>query len=405
MHTSSRTPSAPARMVTVSAAILLLGVIAAPSVHADAAAGLPALASDVTSSVRFPQPTRSTEAYQAVGKAYGVHVLFDPKIHDSLIALELEGVSAKKALDLLTVAAGHFYTLIDESTVLIADDTPQNRRAYETQVARTFHLRNLELTDALTLVRSLIGLKNVAVNQALNALVVRDTAAKVAVADRLLASVDRPRGEVAVDVELLYVDSAALERVAGESGRTRLEAPAFAELRRSARRLTRQELSVLDRDRGLWTLKDGLDVKTSATSAAHFEVGFELAVTPRVHASDEVTLEIGLALEDAVDDGAGTIGPVTSRRKVESGARMESGETLLLTGLGVGSGGGGRSLLASRFDLAEDGGDLVLALTPRVVRGPGFTESDLAAVCVGTETVIELCGGDEPTRTASMTER
>jgi len=45
-------------------------------------------------------------------------------------------------------------------------------------------------------------------------------------------------------------------------------------------------------------------------------------------------------------------------------------------------------------------GEVVLVLTPRIVRGPGFTESDLLALCVGTETQIELCGRGAPASVA-----
>ena len=53
-------------------------------------------------------------------------------------------------------AAGHFYKVIDEHTILIAADTPQNRRIYEDLVIQTFFLSNAEVKDVMTMLRSLV---------------------------------------------------------------------------------------------------------------------------------------------------------------------------------------------------------------------------------------------------------
>lgn len=365
-------------------------------IFAAAAAGASTSAPDLDQPVTltFPEPTPAVDVYQAWGRAVGVNVIFDPQLQDRRIFLELANVRAGQALDTLTRAAGHFATVLDEGTVLIAEDTPQMRRTYEKQVIRTFHLENLPLADAMTMVRTLVGAKNVAVNEGLNSLVVRDTAAKVEVIGELLRTIDKPRGEVAVRVDLLYLDAAALERWTGEANP--LSADELAALRRTARRLTSQELNVLDGDRGLWTLTDKLAI-AAADQVPFIEVGFELRVEPRVHAaSDEVTLEVKVAASDATRSGP----PVVRSRDLESGLRIRSGESFLVTGLQKMPTGEADSWLASRFDLPAGPGEVVLVLTPRIVRGPGFTESDLLALCVGTETRIELCGRDAPASVA-----
>ena len=79
-------------------------------------------------------------------------------------------------------AAGHFYKVLDEHSIIIAADTPQNRRNYEDLVIQTFFLSNAEVKDVMTMLRSLIGAKNVATNEQLNAIIMRDTADKVKVA-------------------------------------------------------------------------------------------------------------------------------------------------------------------------------------------------------------------------------
>lgn len=349
----------------------------------------------------FPEPTSAFGIYRAVGKAFGLRVIFDPKLRDTKLEIELVGTSAAQAFHILTASAGHFAAVLDEKTVVIAEDTPQNRHTYETQVVSPFHLENMELKEAMTLLRSLLGAKNLTVNEALNGLVMRDTAAKVRVAERILAAVDKPRGEVAVGVEVFYLRGEAPHRGSGDY---RLSAGEVGELRRSARRLTSQELAILENDRGSWSLKDSLDFPGDGEST-HVGVGFELQVRPRLHpASDEVTLDLRLALSDLTEGaklGVEKVEAAVSTHNVESGVRLRSGETFLFTGLAVGPFAEKEtSWLASRFDLPAGPGEVVLALTPRIVRGPGFSESDLAAICVGTEVAIALCDRETELRTA-----
>lgn len=396
----------PSRILTL-AIVLLLGAAGAYNALAENTAGAPASGlpdpnRSAPIDLSFPEPTAVTDIYRAVGEAFGIRVLFDPKLRDIRLALELEDVTADQAFRMVGRSAGHFAALVDEGTVMIADDTPANRRAYETQVLHTFHLENIDLKDAMTMVRSLLGMKSVTASQALNGLVVRDSAAKVQVAERLLAAVDRPRGEVAVDIEVLYLAGEAPRRRAGDY---RLSADGLAELRRSARRLTSQELAVLENDRGSWALKDQLAFAT-AEGSSNVGVGFELDVQPRLHpASDEVTLELRLELSDLSDGQqveADNVEAAVRQHSLESGVRLRSGETFLLTGLAVGPfADKDPSWLASRFDLPAGPGEVVLALTPRIVRGPGFAESDLASICVGTEVEIELCDHAGGLRTAA----
>jgi len=371
------------RSLLRSTCILLLTV---------AAAGASTSAPDLDKPVDldFPEPTPAVNVYRAWGKAAGVKVIFDPELRDRRIFIELEDVRADRALDTLTRAAGHFATALDEGTVLIAEDTPQMRRTYEKQVVRTFHLENLPLPDAMTLVRTMVGAKSVVAHEGLNSLVVRDTAAKVEVIGEILRRVDKPRGEVAVRVDLLFLDSDALARWSAEANP--IAAEERAALMRSARRLTGQELSVLDGDSGRWVLEDKLAIASAGTDVSFINVGFELKVEPRVHAaSDEVTLEVAVAATDATRGGP----PATSSRNVESGMRIRSGDGVLVAGLQKPATGETGSWLASRFDLPAGPGEVVLVLTPRIVRGPGFSESDLLALCVGTETEIALCGREE----------
>ena len=159
----------------------------------------------------FSKPASVMDIYRALGKAFGVNVLFDPKLKDQEISIELKEVTAQGGLEILMRTVGHFYKVLDEHSIIIADDTPQNRRNYEDQVIQTFFLDNAEVKDVMTMVRSLIGAKHVAANEQLNAIVLRDTADKVKVAEQIILANDKAKAEVVVDVELLQINTNKLQ--------------------------------------------------------------------------------------------------------------------------------------------------------------------------------------------------
>src|SRR6185295_13436608 len=161
-------------------------------------------------SLEFPQPVSIFSIYRALGQAFGINVLFDPNLRDQEIAIDLKDVTAQSALETLMRAAGHFYKVMDEHTIIIAQDTPQNRRTYEDLVIQTFFLSNSEVKDMLTILRSLIDARKIATNEQLNAIILRDTADKVKVAERIIEANDKSKAEVVVDVELLQINTARL---------------------------------------------------------------------------------------------------------------------------------------------------------------------------------------------------
>jgi general secretion pathway protein D len=126
--------------------------------------------SDEPISLSFPRPVSVRDIYLALGKAFGINVLFDPKLRDQEVAIELESVNAQDSLEILMRTASHFYKVLDEHTIIVVEDTPQNRRAYEDLVIQTFFLSNAEPKDVMTMLRSLVGAKNVAANDQLNAI-------------------------------------------------------------------------------------------------------------------------------------------------------------------------------------------------------------------------------------------
>ena len=373
----------------------------------------------------FAEPTSVLDIYRSLGEAWGVNLVFDPKLRDREIAIELKGVAPRQGFESVLRATGQFYTVVDPHTLLIADDTPQNRRTYEHQVIQAFYLENARVKDMMTAVRSLIGAKHVAAMERSNRIVLRDTADKVRVAEQILRRNDRPRAEVVVDVDLLSVDRRAMARlglkaaadsVAAAGVPSRLGAGEIDRLRQlgSTRALARPRLDVVADSTAELRLTDRLPIPghlapdgaaparsgQAPPAVVYREVGLEVKVRPWVHTERDVTLSVEIVADTVTDWSAGADGeqrPTFGGVALTSRVRLRDGETYLMTGLMIvpeRAGAKPDALPLGRFlHQAGSGGELVLALTPHVVRGPGLGAADLEPLWVGTEVNVTLEGG------------
>jgi general secretion pathway protein D len=136
-------------------------------------------------------------------------------------------------------------------------------------------------------------------------------------------------------------------------------------------------------------------------------VGIKIDVEPRVHHNQEVTLNLTVEVSQLGDEV--TVGPNQSAvtigtRTITSVIRLRNGETSLLAGLlrvdrsESSSETPGLSqipILGRLFTIKgkkESKSELVLTLTPHIVRFPDIQEEDLAPVWVGTESRIAFYG-------------
>ena len=163
--------------------------------------------SDRPINLNFPQPKPVKQIYKALGDAAGINVIFDPQLKDENVTIVLTNMEFQTALETLMRQENHFYKVIDERTILIAADNPANRKTYEDLVIRTFFLSNADVTEVANSLRSLLQTTRISVNKAENSITLRDTADKVAIAERIVEQNDKQLAEVVVDVELLQMNT------------------------------------------------------------------------------------------------------------------------------------------------------------------------------------------------------
>lgn len=149
--------------------------------------------------------------YQAIGKAAGFNVLFDPDYTSKRIPVDLTNVSWSDALRIVGTLAGTFYKPVTPNTIFVAANTRTKRTDLDSQAVQTFYLTNAsQANDANELVVAIRNLLDPSVKiyvvPSQNAIVMRATPDELLIAQKLLNDLDRARPEVVVDVAVLEVN-------------------------------------------------------------------------------------------------------------------------------------------------------------------------------------------------------
>jgi general secretion pathway protein D len=411
--------------------------------------------SDQPISLSFPHETPIKEIYKALGNAFGINILFDQAVKDDRIAIELKDVTAQQALERVMQAANHFYKALDEHTIIVVPDNPQARRDYEDLVIRTFYLSNGDAEQVTNVVRTMIEARNVFPLKALNAITIRDTADKVRIAEKIIEANDKAKSEVVVDVELLQIDldkqrdmGAVVNGLGGtlnadlpkdKDGNT---LPANLDTLRGIRSanlmftipsisynmlksvgntetLANPELRISEGEKAtlhigqrvpvpvttfVTGVQSGTNGNLPATSFQYQDIGIKVSIEPRVHHNREVTLKLTVEVSDIAAAATADAPPAFNTRTIEATIRLKDGETNFLAGLiqdtKLTSSNktpflGDIPILGRLFTkdhAMHHRTDLMLTMTPHIIRIPDITEDDMAPMWVGTQSNLSFRG-------------
>ncbi|HET7695072.1 MAG TPA: secretin N-terminal domain-containing protein [Vicinamibacterales bacterium] len=384
----------------------------------------------------FGNGATARAVFLTVGRFANLSVIFDAGFRDQPLTIDLRDATLENALAALTASTRTFYRVTAPRTITIVPDTPAKRREYEETVVRTFYLSNADVKETIDLLRVVIDIRQISPTTATNAITIKDTPERIAAAGRLITAIDKARPEVVIDVELLEVDRTKLRDFglqiaspgsAGISGSADVNRDDFrlANLKNltaadvflsgipgiyyrllktdtSTRTLANPQLRTAE---GLpATARFGervpVPVTTFApiaaggvntqpiTSYAYENIGVNIDITPRTHHDDDVTLALKVSLSSI--SGTGFAGlPTFGNREISTTIRLKDGETNMLAGLirdeerAVLSGIPGLSdiplvgrLFANNHRETQQT-DIILTLTPHIVRVLELTEADL----------------------------
>ena len=151
----------------------------------------------------------SKVVYQAVGKAAGINVMFDPDYTGKRIQVDLNNVSLMDALRIVGTLSGTFWRPVTANTIFVAQNSRAKRTELEEQAVQTFYLTNAwqqnDLNDVQTALRNVLPNAKVYGVASQNAIVMRATPDELMLAEKLINDLDKARPEVVVDISVLEV--------------------------------------------------------------------------------------------------------------------------------------------------------------------------------------------------------
>lgn len=404
-----------------------------------APAGYDLPATALATAVNTGQQATARSVFQLVAKLTNLSIAFDPQFRDVPAPVNLRsGMTVRQALDAVAAASGSFYQVTGPSTVVVVPDTPAKRREYTDEVVRQFTVQNADLKETMDALRVVTDTRYIAPMTGTNTLLIRDTPERVQVVGRFLSAFDKARPEVVVNVEVLEVDRSRMKEYglqiaspnsSGINGSASINSEDGVTLQ-SLRSLSQADVlltnlpalyyRLLKTDSRTRTLANpqlratdgvsavarfgqevpvptlrvtpitqgGVEIQPQ-TQFTYKTVGVNITITPRTHPNDDVTLNLNIELSSIGAPGFDGL-PTFGSRNLTTSIRLRDGETNILAGLirederterhtvpGLGDIPVLGPYFFSRNVKEAQQTDVVIMLTPHIVRVLNLTEDDL----------------------------
>ncbi len=405
-------------------------------------------ADDENINLKFSKEVPIENVFSALAKMADMNIIFDPGFKSSKLAITMDDVTLTQSLDRICLLKNLFYKLLDPRTIIIIPDTDAKRKTYDEQIIKNYYLSNIKADDCVKLITRIGKIKNITADPFQNTVTVRDTPDRVALVERLIRLYDKRKAEVLVKVDIMEVNKDRLAQYGTEfsqyqisqsldTGSTTsgikgnrfyyLDASDFKftiptviytllESDSDSRVIARPQVRGEDGEK--IQIKLGDKVPFPRTSFVPFasggleqqpitsydlqEVGIEITITPQVHHNGEIGLDLDFKLTFITSPGTSTMPPTIGNRSVKTRIRLKDGETGIMAGLlrdserrsKKGFPGLNRlpilgTLFSSNLKQVNQT-DIILRVTPYIIRMPDIQEEDLAPIESGVEDDVKL---------------
>ncbi len=416
-------------------------------------------------SLRITQEAQSI--FETIAELAGLNIIFDPDFRSTRISVELDDLSVYEALDILALQTRTFWKPINQRTLIVAPENQQKRREYEQHVLKTIYLTHsvnpTDITEAITAIRTLLNMRFIAQSTSMNAIILRDTPDKVAIAEKIIADIDMIKPEVLVEATILEVDRNRLRELgvlpptgttlsfdsgapsggggdAGtggggssqislrdldtiNSGSFNIVIPDTVAkfLESDSRTRLVQNPSVRATDGKLAQIRIGSRVPVASGSFQpafvgatgtpvvqfqYIDVGVNLDITPRVLLNREISMTVLVQVQATAGLNviSGVALPVFTNRSIQHEIRLKEGETNILGGLITETESTAFAGIPGLIKIPilkhlfgsetrqQDQTEIIILLTPHIVKMPDINDRNLRGIIVGTETDTRFRG-------------
>jgi len=390
--------------------------------------------------------TSIKEVFEIISKLSGINFIFDEDLKEQKISIFLQDATFEQAMELLLLTNKLFAKVVTENTVIIIPKTPAKIKQYQDLVIHTIFLSHLEAKKAVNLLKALLQLKQVQVNEQLNTLIIRDEPERVRLAQKIIEANDIPDAEVMLEVEIIEVSRDKLSELGLNLSTSSISAGISTDQSTFAQAMVYGDFKNLSADKNLlfgllpqavFNFKKTLGgVKTLAnpkirvvnngkakihigdripiitttaqanigtqTNVQYQDVGVKLNVEPNIHMEQDVTMKLSLEVSTI---GAPLTDPNTKlviayqigTRSAETVLNLRDGETQVIGGLIRDDERNSKvsipllgdiPILGRLFSTQSDQKtktDILLAITPHVLRGLEVPSEDVTTIWSGKE--------------------
>ncbi len=377
-----------------------------------------ALTSTAPITLNFRQ-TDLKQAFEFLARAFGINVIFDEGVKSVPVTLFAKDVTFEQGLNLLLTTTQSFYKRIGPNTILIAPDNKAKRGQYEDHLVRTFQLNTIPAKEMAAILNALLPIKKLIINQELNSIVVRDTEEIIKLAERIIEVNDRRPAEMILEVEILEVNRTKADKLGLDFNSYQISAsvppyPLGGSFQRAAettgtltipsvtlrffkqdvdaKTLANPKIRVINAKSAKIHIGDRVPLRAATitdatgqvrTTYEYRDIGIRLMAEPIIHLDNTVTVKLNLEVS-SLGENLGTATEPAFRigtRNAETIMHLRDGETAILGGLirdeerntRVKVPGLGQipviGALFTSYDDSSGRTDVLLTITPRVVRG------------------------------------
>ncbi|MFZ2652039.1 MAG: secretin N-terminal domain-containing protein [Burkholderiaceae bacterium] len=381
--------------------------------------------------------------FEALSRTTGLNVILDRDVRADLkTTIFVKDASVEDTVDLILLQNQLEKRTLNASTLFVYPATAAKNKEYQDLQVRVFQIANGDAKYLQTVLKSLLKIKDISVDERANTLVVRDTPDAVAVAAKIIAAHDMPEAEVMLEVEVLEVLHTRLSNI-GLQLPTSLEVatPTSATTIGAFRALSRNDLTVtglsttlnlqlqdsdanilasprirarnkekakiLIGDRVPTIINSVTPIQTGGSvvtgSVQYQDVGLKLEFEPQIYNAQEVGIKLNLEVSNIAatfTDSQGGRSYQIGTRSAQTSLRLRDGETQVLGGLisdqdrntaakvpGLGH-LPAFGFLFGNNDMNRTKTEIVLSITPRIIRAPSNVDAALKEIFSGTESSI-----------------
>jgi general secretion pathway protein D len=388
--------------------------------------------------------------FDALSRSTGINFIFDRDVRtDQRTTVFLKQTSIDDAIGLILSTGQLEKKVLNSSTVLVYPNTSAKLREYQDLIVRAFYLANVEAKQAAAMLKTVLKVKDVFVDDKYNMLILREAPDTIALAEKLVRLHDLAEAEVMLEVEVLEINRSRLLNAGvqwssqltvapfgavstGTTANGSTQSMKLSDLRNlnsdkigisvpsatinlqkvdgDANLLANPRIRVRDREKAKIMIGDKVPVVTTTSTNTfvteniqYLDVGLKLEVEPNIHLHDEVGLKLNLevsSLVSAVKTNNGSQAYQIGTRNFTTALRLRDGETQVLAGLISDADRvsanrvplvGELPILGRLFASQSDSNqktEIVLSITPRLIRNIQREDASLESFWSGTEATL-----------------